>query len=273
MKLAVKVAARTLWIYSYVALALILAICAFPAVLMVSWAWNAAFHAGWPVAAVLFLRTFAVALGYMVFGITMMVVLPILAKLLGWKTGEGTVPIRSFKVWSWYNYNGAILTFQTLFGKFTRSNALYVGFLRAMGAKIGKHVIVNSNVVYDHDMLEIGDYTVIGGDAAIIGHVGEKGHLVRQKIRIGRHCTIGQYTTVFPGATIGDNCHVGAMSLVPKGAKLDANAVYGGVPVRKIKDLRPGDRSQIAQETDAMALDIELEKSQDDDSVQVPRRR
>ncbi len=270
MKLAVKIAARTLWIYSYVALALILAICAFPAVLMVAWAWDATFHATWPQPAVWFLRTFAVALGYMVFGITMMLVLPVLARLLGWKTGEGTVPIRSSKVWSWYNYNGAILAFQTLFGKFTRSNALYVGFLRAMGAKIGKHVIVNSNVVYDHDMLEIGDYTVIGGDAAIIGHVGEKGHLVRQKIRIGRHCTIGQYTTVFPGAAIGDNCHVGAMSLVPKGAVLESNAVYGGVPVRKIKDLRPGDRSRAKVESDAMALDIELEKSEDESVHETP---
>lgn len=162
-----------------------------------------------------------------------------------------------------YNYNGAILTFQTLFGKFARSNALYVLFLRAMGARIGKHVIVNSNTVYDHDMLEIGDYTVIGGDAAIIGHVGEKGHLVRQKIRIGKHCTVGQYATVFPGATLGDNCHVGAMSLVPKGAVLDSNAVYGGVPVRKIKDLRPGEKSAVAQEADAMVLDVELEKMED----------
>ncbi len=264
MNIAVKVAARTLWVYSYVALALILAICAFPAVLWVVWAWDASAIAAWPEPLKWFWRTFSVTLGYMMFGVTMMLVLPILAKLLGWKTGEGTVPIRSFKVWNWYNYNGAILTFQTLFGKFTRSNHLYVLFLRAMGAKIGKHVIVNSNTVYDHDMLEIGDYTVIGGDAAIIGHVGEKGKLVREKIRIGKHCTIDQYTTVFPGVTIGDNCHVGAMSLVPKGAVLDSNAVYGGVPVRKIKDLTPADKDLYAQ-ADAEALDIELDKSDDED--------
>ncbi len=267
MNLAVKLAARTLWIYSYITLALLLAMAAFPAVLMVMAVWDASWMAGWPDVAKYAVRTFSVTLGYMVFGITMMVLFPILAKLLGWKTGEGTVPIRSFKVWNWYNYNGAILTFQTLFGKFTRSNALYVLFLRAMGAKIGKNVIVNSNTIYDHDMLEIGDNTVIGGDAAIIGHVGEKGNLVRKKIVIGRDCTIGQYTTIFPGAVIGDNCHVGAMSLVPKGMKLDSNAVYGGVPARKIKDLRAREfgkkllRRDDDHPTDPAGLDVELEKA------------
>ncbi len=262
MNLAVKLVARLLWIYSFVTLALILSVTAFPGVLLVRWAWIHDTFWGWTPGPIMhtFLVTFAVALGYFIMGITMMLTLPILRLLMGAKTGEGRVPIRSFKVWSWYNYNGLILAWQTLFGKFWRSSALYVLFLRAMGAKIGKHVIVNSNTVYDHDMLEIGDKTVIGGDAAIIGHVGEKGHLVREKIRIGKGCTIGQYTTVFPGATIGDNCHVGAMSLVPKGAKLDANAVYGGVPVRKIKDLKPGEKSRAMQESAPEALEIELEK-------------
>lgn len=261
MNLAVKIVAKTLWIYSYITLALVLAITSFPAVVMVVKTWH--LLDGQNEYLVLFVRIFFVALSYFVFGITMMLVLPVLRLFMGAKTGEGTVPIRSFKVWSWYNYNGLILAFQTLFGKFTRSNALYVMFLRAMGAKIGRNVIVNSNVVYDHDMLEIGDNTVIGGDAAIIGHIGEKGHLVRQKVKIGRNCTIGQYTTVFPGAVIGDNCHVGAMSLVPKGAVLDSNAAYGGVPVRKLKDLKPGERSSIAQQSDAEALDIELVKTND----------
>lgn len=103
-----------------------------------------------------FIVTFSVTLAYFMVGITMMLVLPILRLLMGAKTGEGKVPIRSFKVWPWYNYNGLILAWQTLFGKFWRSNALYILFLRAIGAKIGKHVIVNSNVVHDHDMLDIG---------------------------------------------------------------------------------------------------------------------
>jgi hypothetical protein len=188
---------------------------------------------------VLVVRIFFVTISYFVFGITMVLVLTIIRLFMGAKTGEGTVPIRSFKVWNWYNYNGLILAIQTLFGKFARSNALYVMFLRAMGENIGKNVIVNSNVVSGHGLLNIGDNNVIGGDAAIIG----------------------QYTNVFPRAVLGDNCYVGAMSLVPKGARLDGNAGYGGVPVRKLKDLAPGETSSVAQQSDAGALAIELEKS------------
>lgn len=261
--IVVRGVAKVLWIYSFITLSIVLAASAYPGLLLVNWMWHT--HAiaslAIPDALHLFFMALSVSLAYFIMGLTMMLLLPVLRRLMGAATGEGTIPIRSFKVWSWYNYNGLILAWQTLFGKFWRSSSLYVLFLRAMGAKIGKQVIVNSNVVYDHDMLEIGDKTVIGGDAAIIGHVGEKGNLVREKIRIGKGCTIGQYTTVFPGAYIGNNCHVGAMSLVPKGAVLASNAVYGGVPVRKIKDLKPGDTSRIAQQSDPEALAIELEKS------------
>ncbi len=263
MGLAVKVVARVLWIYSFATLSIVLGVAAVPGVLLARWAWSTHAWGSWilpDLVHVVQATVFTVA-AYFVTGLVLMLMLPILRFAMGASTGEGTVPIRSFKVWSWYNYNGLILAWQTLFGKFWRSSALYVLFLRAMGAKIGHNVIVNSNVVYDHDMLDIGDNTVIGGDAAIIGHVGEKGHLVRAPIRIGRGCTIGQYTTVFPGATLGDNCHVGAMSLVPKGATLEANAVYGGVPVRKLKSLRPGERSSAIQDAEPEALAMELDKA------------
>ncbi len=267
MKLAVKLVARTLWIYSFFTLAVVLALSAWPGVMLAHWAWTTKVLGGWTMPEPLWILwgTFFSALAYFITGMTLMLLLPVLKVVMRLSTGEGTVPIRSFKVWSWYNYNGLILAFQTIFGKFWRSSSIYILFLRAMGAKIGRNVIVNSNTVYDHDMLEIGSGTVIGGDAAIIGHIGEKGNLVRKKVRIGKNCTIGQYTTVFPGATIGDNCHVGAMSLVPKDAKLDSNAVYGGVPVRKIKDLKPGDKSSVAQRGDPEALAVEWEKSEDDE--------
>lgn len=255
MSWLVRAVAKVLWIYGFFTMALLLAVAAFPGVVMVVTTWDKFGFVPDPFP--YFFRTFMVVSGYFVTGITMMFLLPVMRKMIG-GSKEGRVPIRSFRVWSWYNIQGMTLMWQTLFGRFWRSSALYVLFLKSMGAKIGKNVIVNSNTVYDLDLIEIGDNTVIGGDAAIIGHVGEKGHLVREKIRIGKGCTVGQYTTVFPGATLGDNCHVGAMSLVPKGATLDANSVYGGVPVKKIKDLKPGATSSIVQASEPEALAIEL---------------
>jgi len=51
-------------------------------------------------------------------------------------------------------------------------------------------------------------------------------------VYIGERVTIGQYTTVLPGAVIGNGTIVGAGSLVPKNAVLEGGGVYGGVPAR-----------------------------------------
>lgn len=49
---------------------------------------------------------------------------------------------------------------------------------------------------------------------------------------IGEHCWIGACSTVLSGAAIGDRTVVGAMGLVR--GNLAADAVYAGVPVRRI---------------------------------------
>ena len=50
-------------------------------------------------------------------------------------------------------------------------------FYRLMGARIGRDVVINSCNIFDFDLLEIGDGTLLGGDCVVIGHVGEQGML------------------------------------------------------------------------------------------------
>jgi acetyltransferase-like isoleucine patch superfamily enzyme len=241
-----KAAAASIWVYSYLTLGAMLALAAVPGYFLALWGWSLD---PWPKTAVLgplahaFLGIYFSVLGFFTFGITLMFVLPAMKAVFRWKPHVGEVPVRSFRIWSWYNYNGMLFLFNTVFGRFARLTSIYPMYLRMMGARIGRDAVVNTQHIYDLDIITIGDKTIIGANASILGHVGEKGKLVRQPIRIGSHCTVGQYANIFPGVTMGDNCHVGAMSLVPKGSTLDANAVYGGVPVRKIRDLRPGERA------------------------------
>ena len=42
-----------------------------------------------------------------------------------------------------------------------------------------------------------------------------------------------------PGVEIGDNTIVGACSLVTKNKKLKPNSLYLGIPVKRIKSLKP----------------------------------
>ncbi|MBD9663190.1 acyltransferase [Variovorax sp. VRV01] len=55
-----------------------------------------------------------------------------------------------------------------------------------------------------------------------------------RKTTIGRQVIVGAGTTIMPGASIGEGCAIGAMSLVLK--PTDPWGVYAGVPIRKIKD-------------------------------------
>lgn len=242
----VKLAASLIWIYSYVTLGAMMAVAALPGFLLGAWGWGLDLKTGEPgwlwgaLDAVLGL--YFTILGFFVFGIALMFVLPLVKFLFRFKPRVGEIPIHSFRIWSWYNVNGMQFMFNTVFGRFARATTLYPVFLRMMGAKIGREVVFNTQHVYDLDIITVGDRTVIGANASILGHVGEKGKLVRAPITIGKHCTIGQYANVFPGVTMGDNCHVGAMSLVPKGSVLDSNAVYVGIPVRKVRDLTPGQK-------------------------------
>lgn len=245
-----KLLAGTLWIYSYMSLGFFMAIAAVPGFLLGQWGWRQDVSWAWlgPAADLAdpLVGLYWSIIGFFVFGMALMVVLPlvrvIMRYVLQWKPHEGSIPVYSFRIWFWYNHNGLMFMFSTVFGRFARATTVYPWFLRAMGAKIGKEVVFNTQHVYDLDLLTVGDRTVIGANASILGHVGEKNQLVRAPVTIGARCTVGQYTNIFPGVTMGDNCHVGAMSLVPKGMTLDANAIYGGVPVKKIRDLTPGER-------------------------------
>ncbi len=240
----IRLIAGLIWIYSYATMAAFMAAAMLPALLLAQWGWGMDIANPYGDA---FVGLYWSVMGFFTFGLCFMIVnvlvRNIFLHILRMKPHKGAISIHSFRIWSWYNHNGLVFTFNTVFGRFARLTNVYNWYLRGMGAKIGKNVVFNTQHVYDLDLLEVGDNTVIGANASILGHVGEKGKLVREGVKIGNNCTVGQYTNLFPGVVLPDNCHVGAMSLVPKGMKLEGNAVYGGVPVKKIKDLQPGERA------------------------------
>lgn len=235
---------KIIWLYSYLSVAFVWGLSLVPGVLLVEATagqdrlWGVALR-GADVAWYgdllhAFLIGFSLALGFFAMGLTLILVLAILRVIMRLGNTEGEISIFSLKLWSFYNYDGLLLFFSLVFGPFLRSTWLFPIFLRLMGAKVGRNVIVNTAKVYDHDLLEIGDDTVIGGDVILIAHVAEGTRLIRKRVKIGRNVTIGQYTSIFPGAQIGDNVIVGAHSLVLKDAVLPAGTRWGGVPAKQL---------------------------------------
>jgi Carbonic anhydrases/acetyltransferases, isoleucine patch superfamily len=126
---------------------------------------------------------------------------------------------------------------------------LLVPFNRFLGAKIGKNVsVIAPGTILDPELVEIGDNTIIGGDAIISGHVAEftdeffssdlthrVNRIVLKRVKIGKNCLIGARSFIWPGVAIENNVTVGSGAIVLEDTYLPANSVWVGVPAKRIK--------------------------------------
>jgi non-ribosomal peptide synthetase-like protein len=198
------------------------------------------------VPAVLFVKIFwdlgslpllALAFGaaYPIFGFAYLFLVVVIRKLVAFRSVEGDYPFISPYAIKWAFVGSLVGLAKLLFLGHIKGMPMLNLFYRAMGARIGNSVLINTANIYDFDVLTIGDNAFIGGDAVVIGHVGERGVLKIRPVRIGAKCTVGQSSVVFPGAVMGDGSVLGALSLLPKGKELPPNTVWGGNPLREIK--------------------------------------
>lgn len=195
-------------------------------------------YQGWTGVDILDLMLLCVILAssYLIFGICLLIFGPIVKWILGIFSHqrEGDYPFLSPVAGYWSVVNGIILFNRHLFLEITRTTFLLVLFYRAMGMKIGRKVIINSTYLHDPDLVTIGDNVTIGGDAMILGHLGDRQVLHLRKVVIGNRVDIGQDAILMPGVVVGEGSIVGACSLVTKGTRIPPNEVWAGSPARRI---------------------------------------
>lgn len=138
--------------------------------------------------------------------------------------------------------------------------------------KIGKHFFGNFNLTIQDDAeVTIGDNCNFGPNVTIVTPIhpmlanerkelltadGEKKSLCYAKpVHIGNGCWFGASVTVCPGVTIGDNCVIGAGSVVTR--DIPANSFAAGVPCRVIRELTEADSMKNKPEILADNLIIE----------------
>jgi non-ribosomal peptide synthetase-like protein len=180
------------------------------------------------------LLAFAFGIGYLIFGLAYLVLVVLIRHLIGFRSREGDYPFISSYAIRWAFLGSLVGLAKILILDHIKGMPLLNGFYRLMGARLGRNVMINTSNIYDFDLIEIGDDAFIGGDAVIIGHVGEKGMLRIRPVRIGARCTVGQSSVVFPGAVMEEGSVLGALSLLPKGKTLPRGTVWGGNPLREI---------------------------------------
>jgi acetyltransferase-like isoleucine patch superfamily enzyme len=177
----------------------------------------------------------ALAAGYLAFGLAQVVLLPVARWLtLSVGTPVGRFRYLSLGAWRWASYNALTLMLRFSFVNWIRVTPLLPFFHRLMGARIGRRVHINTAVVADQNLLEIGDDSVIGGDVTLVCHVAERGYLVTAPVRIGRGVTVGLMAVILPGATIGDGAVIAAGAVLSKGARVGPGEIWAGVPARRV---------------------------------------
>lgn len=87
------------------------------------------------------------------------------------------------------------------------------------GASIGKHCIINTSAVVEHDNI-IEDYVHVSVGAKIAGTV-----------HIGKRTWIGIGATIINNVDIGDDCVIGAGAVVVR--NINIKGIYIGIPAEK----------------------------------------
>ncbi len=122
--------------------------------------------------------------------------------------------------------------------------------------KIGKRFFGNFNLTIQDDAeVTIGDNCNFGPNVTIVTPIhpmlpderremmnadGEKKRFCYAKpVHIGNDCWFGASVTVCPGVTIGDNCVIGAGSVVTR--DIPSNGFAAGVPCKVIREITDAD--------------------------------
>ncbi|MGE0268677.1 MAG: DapH/DapD/GlmU-related protein [Candidatus Omnitrophota bacterium] len=197
----------------------------------------------------LFCLGFTMALGYFLFGLTLILVVGIFRTVFRIRLKEGTHPLQSFEAMKWAFTGSLYLMIHYTFIDFVLLTPFANLLFRMLGAKLGKNVQFNSKYVFDASLLEIGDNTVIGGGAIINGHIVERGKLVLRKVKIGENVTVGSHSTIMPGCTIGDRAIIGASAVLLKDTNVEPRDVWFGIPAESLREKKRQESRGRKQET------------------------
>lgn len=118
-------------------------------------------------------------------------------------------------------------------------SSLYVWWLRALGAKVGRDVNIGSITLRVPDLLTIGDNVSIGNASNFENARVEHGELRLGMISLGHASCVGSYSVLEGGVSIADFGHLEGQSALSEGQVIPANRIWRGSPARDIGAFDP----------------------------------
>ncbi|MFJ3761443.1 Pls/PosA family non-ribosomal peptide synthetase [Streptomyces sp. NPDC090080] len=108
---------------------------------------------------------------------------------------------------------------------------LYVLYLRALGARIGKGVtILTRSVPVCTDLLTVGADTVVRKDAFLLCYRAHAGHIQTGRITLGADVFVGEKTVLDIDTAMGDGSQLGHSSALHRGQSVPAGEHWHGSP-------------------------------------------
>ena len=176
-----------------------------------------------------------IAGGFFIFGLTLLFLVGFLNIVLNLRLKEGQYSFKDAEMFKWFFLNALVQGVKAFFMDFMLLTPFANLFYRMMGAQLGLNVQINSKNVADLSLLEIGNNSVIGGNATVIGHIFERKGLKLKKIKIGSNVVIGLNAVIMPGCEIGDGAVIGAGAVLLKDTKVEARDVWFGIPAKSLR--------------------------------------
>jgi len=179
-------------------------------------------------AAGLYLRSLAFGAGMFFLACS----LPVLAKwtLVGrWKR-------REIKIWSlrYVRFWLVKTLVQTDPLALFTGSPVYPLYLRALGAKVGRRVVIFSRTVpVCTDMLTIGDDTVIRRESSFTGYRAVAGVIQTGPVSIGKQALIGEHTVLDIGTRVGDGSQLGHTSSLYESQAVPDDQHWHGSPAQR----------------------------------------
>lgn len=153
------------------------------------------------------------------------------------KTGDSDIFAKSYCPW-WTNHQLQMLymSFPFIETAIRLIPGAYSLWLRLWGANIGKNVYWTPGVViYDRDLLAIGDHCIIGEKALFVSHIispkNGRGILTTEVIRVENNAFVGA------GTVLSHGCLIKEGALLKAGSELYPRSVWGksGLEAGRIK--------------------------------------
>jgi non-ribosomal peptide synthetase-like protein len=126
---------------------------------------------------------------------------------------------------------------------------LMSAYLRAMGAKVGRNVWLETLAVTEFDLVHLDDGAVLNRGACLMTHLVHDRLMRTGPTTIGAAATLGPASAVLPDTRLGAACTVGGRSIVLRGEELPAATRWHGAPVVPQMAPVPGPVRQPVAET------------------------